>query len=61
VHSTLAAEVIMDSEWQKPEFTELAMNAEIGAYQEDSGGRGNPPVLAPAAAAPADSNAETAE
>jgi hypothetical protein len=39
----------MDSQWQKPEFIELAMNAEIGAYQEDSGSRGNPPVLEPEA------------
>jgi len=31
--------------WQKPSFTEVAMNAEIGSYQEDFGGRGNvPPV-----------------
>ena len=29
--------------WQKPEFTEVSMNAEIGSYQEDFGGRGNPP------------------
>lgn len=25
------------SQWQKPEFEEVAMNAEIGAYQEDYG------------------------
>jgi hypothetical protein len=29
--------------WQKPYFTEVSMNAEIGAYQEDFGGRGNVP------------------
>lgn len=29
--------------WQKPVFTELSMNAEIGSYQEDFGGRGNVP------------------
>ena len=29
--------------WQKPSFTEVAMNAEIGSYQEDFGGRGNVP------------------
>lgn len=30
--------------WQKPEFTELSMNAEIGSYQEDFGGRNVPPA-----------------
>ncbi len=34
--------------WKKPEFTELSMNAEIGSYQEDFGGRGNVPPIAPA-------------
>jgi hypothetical protein len=34
--------------WQKPYFTEVSMNAEIGSYQEDDGGRGNVPPLAPA-------------
>lgn len=29
--------------WQKPNFTEVSMNAEIGSYQEDFGGRGNAP------------------
>ncbi|HEX3758965.1 MAG TPA: hypothetical protein VHW23_09680 [Kofleriaceae bacterium] len=29
--------------WQKPYFTEVSMNAEIGSYQEDFGGRGNTP------------------
>ncbi len=29
--------------WQKPYFIEVSMNAEIGAYQEDFGGRGNAP------------------
>ena len=32
--------------WQKPYFTELSMNAEIGSYQEDFGGRGNAPPIA---------------
>jgi len=32
--------------WQKPYFTEVSMNAEIGSYQEDDGGRGNVPPLA---------------
>jgi hypothetical protein len=32
--------------WQKPDFTEVSMNAEIGAYQEDFGGRGNAPPRA---------------
>ena len=31
------------STWHKPYFTELSMNAEIGSYQEDFGGRGNAP------------------
>jgi hypothetical protein len=34
--------------WQKPHFTEVSMNAEIGSYQEDSGGGGNTPPIAPA-------------
>ena len=34
--------------WHKPYFTELSMNAEIGSYQEDSGGRGNAPPVASA-------------
>jgi hypothetical protein len=34
--------------WQKPSFIEVSMNAEIGSYQEDFGGRGNPPPVAPA-------------
>lgn len=34
--------------WQKPEFIEVSMNAEIGSYQEDFGGRGNAPPIAPA-------------
>lgn len=29
--------------WQKPAFTDVSMNAEIGSYQEDSGGGGNVP------------------
>jgi hypothetical protein len=26
-------------DWKKPEFEEISMNAEIGSYQEDDGGR----------------------
>jgi hypothetical protein len=34
--------------WEKPEFVELCMNAEIGAYQEDTDREADvPPVLAP--------------
>lgn len=34
--------------WIKPAFVELCMNAEIGAYQEDSDdGREPSPILAP--------------
>lgn len=29
--------------WQKPDFIEVSMNAEIGSYQEDFGGLGNRP------------------
>jgi hypothetical protein len=36
--------------WQKPYFTEVSMNAEIGSYQEDFGGRGNAPPISPARA-----------
>jgi len=32
--------------WQKPAFIEVSMNAEIGSYQEDTGGRGNAPPIA---------------
>ena len=35
----------MTNVWQKPAFTELSMNAEIGSYQEDFGSRGNPPIV----------------
>ena len=41
----------MTNVWQKPAFTELSMNAEIGSYQEDFGSRGNPPILEEAPAA----------
>lgn len=34
--------------WKKPDFIEVSMNAEIGSYQEDFGGRDNPPPVAPA-------------
>jgi len=37
--------------WNKPYFTELSMNAEIGSYQEDGGGSGNAPPVAPASTA----------
>jgi hypothetical protein len=37
--------------WEKPTFVDVAMNAEIGSYQEDQD-RGNVPVAA-AAAVPA--------
>jgi hypothetical protein len=30
--------------WEKPSFSEVAMNAEIGAYQDDSDG-GNVPIV----------------
>ncbi len=33
--------------WQKPYFTEVSMNAEIGSYQEDFGGGGNVPPRVP--------------
>jgi hypothetical protein len=36
--------------WQKPSFTELSMNAEIGAYQEDFGDRDNTPPIKPSRA-----------
>lgn len=32
--------------WQKPAFVELCMNAEIGAYQEDTGEERDSPPLA---------------
>lgn len=35
----------MATTWQKPEFTELSMNAEIGSYQEDFDTWENPPVI----------------
>ena len=38
--------------WQKPYFTEVSMNAEIGSYLEDFGGRGNAPPIAPARTRP---------
>ena len=31
--------------WQRPDFVELCMNAEIGAYQEDTGEEGDPPFV----------------
>lgn len=41
-------EAIEMATWQKPSFIEVSMNAEIGSYQEDFGGRGNTPPVAPA-------------
>ena len=35
--------------WTRPEFVELTMNAEIGAYQPDDDDREPPPVIASAA------------
>jgi coenzyme PQQ precursor peptide PqqA len=33
--------------WKTPSFIEINMSAEIGAYQDDDGGRGNqPPAVA---------------
>jgi coenzyme PQQ precursor peptide PqqA len=39
----------MTTTWTKPSFTEICMNAEIGAYQADDGGEqlGNPVLAAP--------------
>ena len=34
-------------EWQKPEFIEIDMNAEIGAYQRDTGDGTDPDRIAP--------------
>ena len=34
-------------EWTKPEIVVIKMDAEIGSYQEDGGGRGNAPPVAP--------------
>ena len=34
--------------WQKPYFTDVSMNAEIGSYQEDFTGGRNAPPRAPA-------------
>ena len=44
--------------WQKPYFTEVSMNAEIGSYQEDSGGGGNVPPFRADAVMPARTDAE---
>lgn len=45
--------------WQKPSFEELAMNAEIGAYQPEYGDdeRSDEPFLQVAPSAPLDSAA----
>ena len=34
-------------EWNKPEFIEIDMNAEIGAYQQEPGDSGDPDRVAP--------------
>ena len=34
------------NDWTEPRFEELAMNAEIGAYQPEPDERDTPPVLA---------------
>ena len=34
-------------DWKKPEILEVNMNAEIGAYQDDSGERDEPPIAIP--------------
>jgi hypothetical protein len=34
--------------WQKPEFIDIDMNAEIGAYQRDTGDGSDPDRIAPA-------------
>jgi hypothetical protein len=33
--------------WQSPQFTEIDMNAEIGAYQRDPGGADHDPAHGP--------------
>jgi coenzyme PQQ precursor peptide PqqA len=33
------------SMWEKPAYTEIDMNAEIGAYQDESDGDENTPVI----------------
>jgi hypothetical protein len=43
LHHTGSLEVPKMTTWQKPEFTDVSMNAEIGSYQEDTGGGGNVP------------------
>jgi hypothetical protein len=34
-------------DWTKPEILDINMSAEIGAYQDDSGERDNPPIAVP--------------
>jgi hypothetical protein len=41
--------------WEKPRFTELSMNAEIGAYQDDFDGD-NTPIVEPAEQDPSTSS-----
>lgn len=35
----------MKTTWQKPQFTEIAMNAEIGSYQPDFDDGAEPPFV----------------
>ncbi len=37
----------MTTTWQKPQFTEIAMNAEIGSYQADFDSGAEPPFVEP--------------
>jgi len=41
---TAVKEALKMTTWQKPDFIDLSMNAEIGSYQEDFGGRNTPPL-----------------
>lgn len=45
------------TDWKKPAFTEICMNAEIGAYQPDTEDpRDAPPLVVPNEAGPADAS-----
>jgi hypothetical protein len=41
-------------DWKKPEILEINMSAEIGAYQDDSGERDEPPIVVPGDGLPAE-------
>jgi hypothetical protein len=65
IHATRAPtrrKADVDMEWQKPDFIDIDMNAEIGAYQRDTGDGTDPDRIAPseaelvAAAAPSRSS-----